>query len=300
MPSSIQKSPEIHSGHGLAVATLATVGATMLVDQVLGAHGNTSRHSEPGFHTSDTAFEQTVAVVPGCQSDGELLYNELSPLFTNVNLIVTDYPKHGFDVKAICEGLAQTLIEKRAERPALLGISMGGMVLRHFLHYAEQTGAAKQLGGFGRVVLDSSPYDARDISLRHRFLLGTAWLTQFSYTADHLKQRSLAHADHNFKRAHISAIHGQGKFMHGRHPKGPLPDIMESVTYVQGPRDHVINTNIAARKYLADIPQGKGHYFTDEDRHEHQHTATPANFPFLIKHLGLNAVQSAEYELLAA
>jgi len=299
MLSSIQKSPETHDGHGLALATLVTVGAALTLDQFIGTHDNSHREANPEFHFIDNNAEMTVAVLPGCQSDGRMLLKELQPQLHNANIIMTDYPKHGFNLEAVCEGLAKVIIEERAYRTAILGISMGGMVTRHFLHYAEQTGLAEQIGGFSNIVLDSSPYDARDIKFGYRFLLGAAKAGQSSWTADYLKQLSLARKDSSIKNAHISAIHGQGKFMHSRHPRGPLPDIFDRLTYIQGPDDHVINTQVAAGKYLADSPQPKSHYFIDNDRPDHSHTAEAPHYPYLLSHLGIRS-PAPDYNLAIA
>lgn len=298
MLSSIQTSPETHNGHGLVLFGLATVGAAFTADQFIGTHDNSRRGAKPEFHVIDRGAETTVAVLPGCQSDGTMLLQEMAPELQHNNIIITDYPKHGFNVEAVCEGLAKTLVEQRAHRPALLGISMGGMVMRHFLHYAQQTGLAEQTGGFSNIVLDSSPYDIHDVHPRYRLLLSAAKAGQHSWMADYLKHLTLAHKESAMKNAHISAIHGQGKFMYSRHPKG-FPDIFDRFTYVEGPADHVINTNVAAGKYLGDVPQPKSHYFTDHDRAEHTHTADANHHAYLYKHLGLKVTDMVHYAQVA-
>lgn len=300
MLSSTQTRPETQNGHGMAHATALALafGTALTIDHLAGAHGNATRQANPEFYDQPCERAgQTLGVLPGCQSDGRLIFEDLSPLVTNANLVVTDYPKHGFNLDAICEGLGRALLAQRAERPSLLCQSMGGIVMRHFLHYAHDTGLAEQLGGFSTVVLDSSPFDANDIHLKYRFLLGAAHAGHRSWTADVLKQKSVAKQEGGWKNARLSAIHGQGKFMHSRHPRGPLPNIMDRVVYVQGSSDHVINTEVAAGKYLSVTPEGKGHVFIDHERPEHSHTAGVLHMPYLLGHIGLNR-NTAQFDLV--
>lgn len=291
MLSSTQTRPEIQNGHGMAHATAMALafGTALTIDHLAGAHGNATRQSNPEFHVQPSErARQTLGVLPGCQSDGKLFFNELSPLVRNANLVVAEYPQHGFNVEAVCEGLGKALVAQRKERPSLLCESIGGMVMNHFLRYAHETGVAEKLGGFGKIVLDSSPFDIHDVGLRYRGLLLGARLAKSSWSTNYLKPHvTRAFGTHSWDETHVGAIWGQARFMHSHQPTEQLPDIMDSLIIVQGPADHIINTEVAAGKYLSIAPEGKGHLFTDYSRKPHTHCANTSQLPYLIRKAGI-------------
>lgn len=288
MLSSTQKrtSKPIIRGVETGFAAALVVGTAFTLDHFFGAHETATRRTNPEFYTARQGARHTLGVLPGCQSDGRLFLEKLRPFAPDTTLVGVDYPKHGFDQEAVCEGLAKQLIAARAERPSLLCQSMGGMVMRHFMEYAEATGVAEKLGGFGAIVLDSSPFDGHDIRKSYRLLLEAASVGRTSWAADHIK-RLINRPD-----TPLDTIHGQGSFMNAQHPDGPLPDIMDAVYYIQGPHDHVINTPQAAQKYANISPLGKFQVITDLSRPEHSHTADVAHYGFELRFAG---IQPPEY-----
>ena len=263
-------------------AVEVALGTAFTLDQLFGARSSAIRRTNPEFYTArPDGARHTLGVLPGCQSDGKAFFDQLVPRTPNTALVTVDYPKHGFNIEAICEGLAKQLLAARAERPSLLCQSMGGIVMRHFLEYAQSTGVAEQLGGFSNIVLDSSPFDQQDVRTKYRLLLDAAAVGHTSWTADHIKRLI------NRPTVNLDTIHGQGNFIRAVHPTGPLPDIMDAVYYIQGHKDSVINTEQAALKYADVTPHGKFELVTDTSRPEFSHTADVPHYGFELRYAGV-------------
>lgn len=292
MLTSTQKRSQIPNNFEKGIVPVLAVGAAFTIDQLFGAHGNATRRTNPEFHTArlNQGARHTLGVLPGCQTNGRMFFDSLVPLTPNTKLIATDYPEHTFNVEAVCAGLANQLIKNRAERPALLCESMGGIVMRHFLHYAQQTGVAEKVGGFGPIVLDASPFDLEDVSEHHKRLLNMASSAgvRSSMTLDFLKRQIYSHVKGPMSAgAHLDTISAEGQFMGQTHPDGPLPDIMEAIHYVHGPSDHVVDTNRALARYQAIAPAGKFFAVQDTLRAPGEHTALYEHQPLLLQLAGV-------------
>ncbi len=300
MLSSTQKrTHQIPLTHGLRSSGVAAIafGTAFTLDHLIGAHESQTRRTNPEFYTdSQPGRQHTLGILPGCQIDGKALFGRLLLHTPETNLIVTDYPKRGFDVEAICEGLAKQLLKVRAERPSLLCQSMGGMVVRHFMEYADRTGLAEKVGGFDTIILDSSPFDDSDIHRRYTTLLGAAAAGQNSWAANHIKPLIMQHGHGWSAHTPLSAVVSQGNFMHAEHPNEQIPDIAGRIVYVHGPSaDPVIDTEQAIHKY----EQLFGNRFeavVDMNRPPHSHTAGTPQIDFLLSHANIGI----DYHNLAA
>ncbi len=292
MLSSTQKHSQIPNNFEKGLMPVLAVGTVFAIDQIFGAHSNATRRTTPEFHTAhlNQGARHTLGVLPGCQTNGRLFFESLAKVTPNTKLIATDYPEHTFNVEAVCEGLAKQLVKNRAERPALLCESMGGIVMRHFLHYAQQTGVAEKLGGFGPIILDASPFDLQDVHDSHKRLLTMASSkgVRSSMTLDFLKRQIYSHvAGPMSAGAHLDTIRSEGLFMGQSHPDGSLPDIMDAVYYVHGPSDHVVNTNCALPRYQAITPAHKFFAIEDTLRQPGEHTAGERQLPLLLHYAGI-------------
>jgi hypothetical protein len=279
MLNSIQKHPLLTE---FGLVTAAAVGAYEL-DHHLGDHDNVTRRASPEFYVNhpDDAW-QTLGVLPGCQIDSKRYFDSLLSFTTDTHLVVTAYPEHSFDVEQVCEGLANNLLRSRIERPSLLCQSMGGIVMRHFLDYCQTQGVTEKLGGFGSIVMDSSPFDGQDIHRQSRLLLKAAGFARSSKVLDKAKRVSMLAWDKSNMSAgaHLDTIYAEGKFIDDTHPTNALPDIMDSVYYVHGSNDFVINTDQASRKYEHISPAGKFYDILDSSRPERSHTASMPQYRF--------------------
>lgn len=301
MLNSTQKHIPIPNSLEKGFVSALAVGTAIGIDQFLGTRGNAARRTVPEFHTTrlDENTPYALGVLPGCQTNGRLFFESLIPLTPDTKLITTDYPEHRFNIEAVCEGLAKQLVQNRIERPALLCESMGGIVMRHFLHYADQMGVAEKLGGFSAVVLDSSPFDYDDVRESSKRLATAASATgiRTSHTFDFLKRHIYGHfAGHMSADAHLDTIRSETLFMQQQHPDGPLPDIMDSIYYIHGPFDHVINTDTAAPRYQAIAPSGKFQEIVHESRRHGDHTASITQLDFVLSYAG---VAAPNYSLVA-
>jgi hypothetical protein len=291
MLNSTHKSNEILKHTSLATTGIAVAAGAFMLDQIWGFRGNTKRRSYPTFHPARLDQGQhTIGVLPGCQTNSRLFFQALDPLTPNSKLIVTDYPEHTFNIEAICENLSKRLIAARAEKPSLLNQSMGGIVMRHFLHYAEQMGVAEKLGGFGSIVLDSSPFDYADVRKGSKRLATAASLPviRTSRTVDLLKPPIYGRiAGKMSAAAHLDTIRAETMFMQQSHPDGPLPDVMDNVFYIHGPYDHVVNTATAAPRYEAITPFGKFNQVLHEARPYGDHTVGMSQLNFVLAYAGV-------------
>lgn len=273
----------------LGLSAAAAFGAYEL-DHYFGVHSNEERRVNPIFHTSrpDDA-EKTLGVLPGCQIDGKRYFDSLGGFVTDANLVVVEYPEHGFDTEQICEGMANQLLFAKAERPSLLCTSMGGIVMRDFLNYCEDYDITDKLGGFGTIVLDSSPFDGHDIKPAYRALLTAAGVAKNSRLLDAAKRFSMRtwNKSNMSADAHLDTIYAEGEYIDAASSPQPLPDIMDMVYYVAAANDSVINTDQAAEKYVKIAPYGKFQYFTDYNRPARMHTARMQDFRFELNLMNL-------------
>jgi hypothetical protein len=288
MLNSIYKHEEIKNPK-LATAGIAV--GTVALDILWGKLGNTNRRTYPAFHTTNrTNNDSTLGVLPGCQTSAELFFKALKHQTPNAQLVVTDYPEHTFGIEQICEEFGNQLIKARAERPSIYCQSMGGIVVRHFLHYAYQSGVAEKLGGINSIVLDSSPFDYEDVRDGSKHLATAASLFRASHTFDFLKRQIYRPiAGQMSAGAHLDTIRAETAFMRQTHPDGPLPDIMEKVFYLHGSYDHVVNTDTAVPRYEAITPANKFHEVLHADRKHGDHTADTSQFDFVLAYAGISA-----------
>jgi pimeloyl-ACP methyl ester carboxylesterase len=274
MLNHIQKYEQIFKEHPFLEGTLATAAlGALTLDQFAGNKQAKIDRTEPSFHSTDNDSSHALVVLPGCQMDGEVLFNQLAPLAPNSKLIVADYPRQGFDIEAVCEGLAQQLKENKITKPSFLCHSMGGMVMRHFTEYAEKTGLLNLTEGLGNIVLDAAPFDAQDIRPRYRLLLKAVGMAQKSWAINHIKPLFLSRGHGWSAYTPLGAIHGQGKFMVGEHPTVHLDMHAESVSYFHGATlDPVIDTYQSIQKPWTANPANLK-VFQDSERPAGSHTA---------------------------
>lgn len=296
MLDSIQKHSEHILRHPSGVVAVALGTTALTLDHFFGAHESRSRRHDPEFYAARPNIRAlgALAILPGCQTDGQQYFQAVRARLPEATLVGLDYPKHGFDIEQVCEGLADNLIRARAEHPSLLCQSMGGMVMRQFMQYADQTGLADRVGGFGTVVLDSSPFDSSDIRTSYQVLLTAASTGRYSWAADHLKRKIYDSVRGSEANAHLDTIYSEGRYMKQMHDTQPLPAIMDRVVYVHGTHDPVINSNQAALKYETVAPKSTFTKIVDEARESPSHTASGPHLDTLLE---LTALQAIEQEM---
>lgn len=268
---------------GLVAAGLGT--SALAADFFFGIRESRTRRSHPEFHIArrNRAMGALVAM-PGCQTDGKNYFRMIRERARGATVVGVDYPKHGrFVEEEIFEGLANSLIEARAEHASFICQSMSGKAIRGFMRYADQTGVAERLGGFGTIVLDASPYDRDDVRKQYRTLLTTASALHLNWTANHLKRRVSKALHKPGDGAHLDTIHYEGKFMKDTGGLRPLPAIMDRIVYVQSPYDHVINSDQAVAKYEQVTPDGLFTHIVDWSRDAPSHTATDKHLDRLVE-----------------
>ncbi len=301
MLDSIQKHSEHLLKHPGSVVAVALGTTALTLDHFFGIHESHSRRHSPEFYTDSprTRALGALAILPGCQTDGENYFQMVRSRMSGSTVIGVDYPKHGFDIEQVCEGLADSFLQARVEHPSLLCQSMGGMVMRQFMQYADQTGLADRVGGFGTVVLDSSPFDSSDIRTSYQVLLTAASAGHYSWAADHLKRRVYSSLRGSGANAHLDTIYSEGRYMKRMHDDQPLPAIMERVVYVHGPYDPVINSDQAAAKYEAVAPTSTFMRIIDE-RPMSSHTASGPHLDTLLELAGQGNFGHESLEMLTA
>lgn len=274
-----------------ALTTASVAAAAIAIDQLLGMYGNSRRRSHPDFLPAHLeADHHTLAVLPGCQTNSQMFLKALEPRTPNSKLIVTDYPEKKFNIEQICENLSDRLIMARAEKPALFCQSMGGIVMRHFLRYADQMGTAEKLGGFGNIVLDASPFDYSDVRESSKLLAtaASAPMIRTSRIVDFLKPHVYGRiAGQMSAAAHLDTIRSETKFMQQHHPDTSLPDVMDAVYYIHGPFDHVVNTDKALSRYRDVTPHGKFTSVLHETRKHGDHTVDMSQLEFVLGYAGI-------------
>ena len=302
MLDSIQKHSENLLKHPGSVVAVALGTTALTLDHFFGIHESHSRRNNPEFYAVRPGVRAlgALAILPGCQTDGENYFETIRSRLPDRTVVGVDYPKHGFDIEQVCEGLADNLLRARVEHPSLLCQSMGGMVMRQFMQYADQTGLAERVGGFGTVVLDSSPFDSSDIRTSYQVLLTAASAGHYSWAADHLKRKVYSSLRGSGANAHLDTIYGEGRYMKRMHDDQPLPAIMDRVIYVHGPYDPVINSDQAVVKYEAVAPADTFLRIVDERRPASSHTAGGPHLDTLLKLTEQKDVSYAPLEMLTA
>ncbi len=279
-----QTENQIHTSehHHGGLATLG-IGMAVAFDHLAGGHELHQLRTEPNYYVSQPDAKNELIVLAGCQMDGRRLSERYQAHKPNTRLVVADYPQTGLNIEQFCEGLANTLRDMRAERSNIVCHSMGGIVVRHFLEYANSTGLTDQMGGFGKVVLDDPIHDARDIRWPYNALLRGSIAMQHSWAADHIKHFVTAHDSGFSANAHIATAADQGHFILAPHPKGNYEDIVEATYFVHGPGgDHVANTLQSLYKFRDRFGSGLIE-LTDNRRTAGSHTAGPQHLDYLLE-----------------
>lgn len=280
----IPNNPEILGGGIAAVG----MGAVLSLDRLQGSRAVREFRSYPDFYTADNNAAETLGLLPGCQTDGELEFDQLRSGSFNQNLVVADYPEKNFDIKQVCRGLGDAFLRLEARKPNIICKSTGGIVVRHFLEYAQESGLAEQLDGFGSIVLDDAIHDASDVRLAYRALVKGATLTRNSWVVDRLKPQIMSHIagkDSFSNRAHVETVASEGAFINRTdHPDGDYSHLVESVYFIHGPAgDRVAKTTDAVRKFHANFP-GKLVEVVDTDRAPLSHTGGKHELPLLLQY----------------
>lgn len=286
MLDSIQKHSEQLLKHPGALAITALGTAALTTDFFLGTRESHTRRSMPEFFIASPAKSLgTIALARGCQTDGKNYLRQVRRRARGFTVVGSDYGKRGpIGGEEFCEGMGKSLKEAGAERPSFVCQSMGGIaIMREFVDYADQTGLAEELGGLGRIVLDSSPFDRSDVRGRYRALLVGATAFHYNWSLDHLKLKVCETLHKPGADAHLDTIHHEGKYMRSLGDPRPLPAIMEGVIYINSPYDNVINSDQAAAKYEAITPEGRFMHVVDTARESPSHAARDEHLDTLIE-----------------
>lgn len=275
-----QHSPDLLHGGTLALG----LGMAVAVDHFASSHDLHALRTEAQFHTQHHPDNtETIVVLPGCQMNGKKLFDTVAPMARNANLIVADYPDRGFNIEQVCAGVAAELRTMRTERPNIICQSMGGLVLRHFLEYAEDTGLADQTEGFGSIVLDDALHDSRDIRPTYSMLLRGARAARNSWCADHIKPLLMTKSTGFSTQSHVITAADQGEFiLHGPHPNGNYQSLVEQSYFVHGPAgDKVVKTDQSLLKFRGNFGPTMRE-ITDQHRSPKSHTAGAEHTPLLL------------------
>lgn len=290
----LSNSPEILGG---GIAALG-VGAVLSIDQLHGSRVRRELRDYPEFYTTQSNdMEETLGFLPGCQVDGRAVFNRVQRHVNDQNIIVAGYPERKFDIEEVCEGLGRELINRRVNKPNFICQSMGGLVLLHFIDYAESSGLTEHTEGFGNIVLDDPIHDYSDVQKKYHLLLRAATSTRNSWMIDKLKpsvmSRLTKREDGFSTNTHLETIASEGAFiMRKDHPTANYDHLVESVTYVHGPSgDRVARTQQALEKYTRNFPS-KLNEIIDAARAPQSHTAEESELVTLLRYAGRKPILS--------
>lgn len=280
----------------LFAAGVLALGAAVVNEYIEGGRNIATRRTATELCTNDlVGAEATVIGFAGCMQKGEDTFDALRERTEGVNIIVPSLPEYRpdgrIDEEALCMKIIDRLIATKSHKPHIIADSRGILDAKKLIHFAHDTGASREFGGFGTVIANASPHDGEDITRSRNLLLNGAITFQHFRAPERIKPTFMKLARHAASAdAPFTKIAVEGLSIRQAPKVDRLPAIIDEFIYIHGLHDPTVLTKQAVKKFQLDAPEGTFREYIDSSRGKGHHIGGMERFDLMLNLAGVEVI----------